>query len=211
VTITNGYCDLDQVKQDMRISFGDLADDARLEIAIAAASRQIDAHTGRRFWQDSTVVTKQFYCDDSYTCVMDDDISTTVGLIVAADDDDDGIFETTLTITSNFLLLPLNAADRVPVWPYTELRMVDVAGAVGFPVHGSGRPGLQITAKWGWPAIPDDVTKACLIQAAQLFKAADAVFGVAQYAEAGFAMRVQNRLNPMAEALLEPYCRPRVG
>ena len=55
MTITHGYCTLDQLKSEMRIGTHDSADDTRLELSIAAASRQIDAHTGRRFWQDSTV------------------------------------------------------------------------------------------------------------------------------------------------------------
>jgi len=49
------------------------------------------------------------------------------------------------------------------------------------------------------------------VQSAQLFKASDAVFGVAQFAEAGLALRVQNRLNPMAESLLEPYILTKVA
>jgi hypothetical protein len=210
MAITNGYADLDSFKAQMRIKVNDLEDDARLEAAIAAASRQIDGHTGRRFWQDATVVDRQFYADNARMCYVDD-ISTTSGLIVKVDDDDDGVFETTLTVTSNYILLPLNAADMVPVHPFTEIALVDSNGAVSLPVHGSGRPGVQITARWGWPAIPDDVTKACLVQAGMLFKADDASLGAVQFADAGVALRMQNRLHPIAEALLEPYCKPRVG
>lgn len=210
MTITNGYCTLDDLKPELRVPFGDVEDDARLEVAIAAASRQIDAHCGRRFWQDSTVQTREFYADNSRICHVDD-ISTTSGLIVKVDDDDDGTFETTLTITTNFILRPLNAADMVPVWPYDELVLVDSNGAVTFPVHGSGRPGVQVTAKFGWPAVPDDVKKACMVQAAMLFKSADAVFGVTEFANAGAAMRVRSSLNPIAAALLAPYARARVG
>lgn len=210
MSITNGYGTLDALKAQMRIGVSDYDDDARLEASIAAASRQIDAHTGRRFWQDSTVVDRQFYADNSRCCYVDD-ISTTTGLIVKVDDDDDGTFETTLTVTTNYILRPLNAADMVPVWPYDEIVLVDSNGAVSFPVHGTGRPGVQVTAKFGWPAVPDDVTKACLAQAGLLFKADDASLGAIQFADAGVALRMQNRLHPVAEALLEPYCKPRVG
>lgn len=210
MSIVNGYSTLDAFKEQMRIPVNDLTDDARLEASIAAASRQIDGHTGRRFWQDSTVVDRQFYADNSRICYVDD-ISTTTGLIVKVDDDDDGTFETTLTVTTNYILRPVNAADMVPVWPFSEIVLVDSNGAVSFPVHGSGRPGVQITAKFGWPAVPDDVTKACLVQAGLLFKADDASLGAIQFADAGVALRMQNRLHPIAEALLEPYCRPRVA
>ena len=210
MAITNGYTTLDDIKAQMRITVSDYADDARLELAVAAASRQIDAHCGRRFWQDATVKERSFVADDSRICYVDD-ISTTTGLIVKVDDDDDGTFETTLTITSNYILAPLNAADDVPVRPYCEVLLVDSNGAVSFPVHGSGRPGVQVTARFGWPAVPDDVTKACLVQAGLLFKADDASLGAIQFADAGVALRMQNRLHPVAEALLEPYCKARVG
>ena len=210
MAITNGYATLDQLKAQMRITVSDYLDDDRMELSIAAASRQIDAHTGRRFWQDSTVVDRQFYADNSRICMIDD-VSTLTGLVVKVDDDDDGTFETTLTITSNFILRPLNAADMVPVHPWDELVLVDSNGAVSFPVHGTGRPGVQVTARFGWPAVPDDVTKACLVQAGLLFKADDASLGAIQFADAGVALRMQNRLHPVAEALLEPYCKARVG
>lgn len=210
MAITNGYTTLDDIKAQMRITVSDYVDDARLELSVAAASRQIDAHCGRRFWQDSTVADRQFYADNSRICYVDD-ISTATGLIVKIDDDDDGTFETTLTLTTNYILRPVNAADMVPVWPFSEIVLVDSNGAVTFPVHGSGRPGVQITAKFGWPAVPDDVTKACLVQAGMLFKADDASLGAIQFADAGVALRMQNRLHPIAEALLEPYCKPRVG
>jgi len=32
-----------------------------------------------------------------------------------------------------------------------------------------------------------------------------------QFAESGVALRVLNRLHPIAEALLEPFCKARVG
>jgi hypothetical protein len=210
MAITNGYADLDQFKAQMRITVNDLVDDARMELSIAAASRQIDAHCGRFFWRDASVHTREFYADNSRICLVDD-ISTLTGLIVKVDDDDDGVFETTLTLSTNYILRPLNAFDRHPVWPYDELVLVDSNGAVSFPVHSTGRPGVQVTARFGWPAIPDDVTKACLVQAGLLFKADDASLGAIQFADAGVALRMQHRLHPVADALLEPYCKPRVG
>lgn len=206
MTMTNVYCSLEQIKADMRLGSADSADNGRLELSITAASRQCEAYTGRRFWQDATVQVRTYYPNNSAECFVDD-ISTTSGLIVKVDDDDDGVYETTFT-ASNYVLLPLNAANANPVRPYDLIRLV--SSDTSFPGNGF-RPSVQVTAKFGWPAVPDDVTKACLIQAAQLFKASDAVFGVAQFAEAGYAMRVQNRLNPMAEALLEPYVVTKVA
>jgi hypothetical protein len=202
VTITNGYCSLAQLQTELRIR--DTDDDTRLEIAIAAASRQIDGYCGQRFWQDGSVVAREFFAEDCFTVRVPEGISTVTGLIVKTDDNDDGTFETTHTITTEFIVSPVNAADEVPVRPFSCVRMVD---GDYFPMSTSGRPGVQITAKFGWPAVPDDVTKAALIQATQLFKASDAAFGGVSLGIDGGVLRVRQALNPMAQALLEPYVR----
>lgn len=206
MTITNGYCTLAELQSEASTSAA--GEVTKMEVAIAAASRQIDGYCDRRFWQDATVVDRVYWADDARTVYVDD-ISTTTGLVVKCDDNDDGTFATTLTINTDFILLDANAADMVPVWPYTQLRIVGV-NTLGFPVFSSGRPGVQVTAKFGWPAIPDDIRKACIIQAHQLWKAKDAVFGGLSFGDSGF-MRVRDTMNPMAAALLEPYCRPRVA
>ena len=210
MTITNGYTTLPLLKAELGIPPTTTKNDTRLEAAVAAASRQIDGHCARRYWQDSSVVTREYFPDDPYTCWVDD-ISTLTGLIVKIDPSDTGTFSTTLTITTHYIVLPTNAADMVPARPWEKVRIVNPDGGT-FPMSGSGRPGVQITAKFGWPAVPDDVAKACLIQATQLYKASDAVFGGLSFGDAGF-MRVRGALNPMAEGLLEPYVRygfPRV-
>jgi hypothetical protein len=210
MAITNGYCTLAELKPELRIPvLLDTEDDTRLEVAIAAASRQIDAHCGRFFWREAGTHTREFYANDHRRCEVND-ISTVTGLVVQVDDDDDGVFETTLTISTDFILRPLNAADHVPVLPYDEIVLVDAING-NFPMSQSGRPGVRVTARFGWPAIPDDVKKACLVQSAMLFKSADAVFGVTEFANAGAALRVGRTINPIAAALLEPYCKPRVG
>lgn len=202
MTVTNGYCTLGDVRSALNIPTSSADKDATIEAAINAASRQIDGHCGRRFWQDGTAVTREFYADDA-TEIRVDDISTATGLIVKLDENDDGTFATTLTISTHFVLLPRNAAAEVPVWPYTGIKLVD--GSYTFPQSPSGRAGLQVTAKFGWPAIPDDVTRACVVQAVQLYKAPDAAFGAVQLGVDGFAFRLGSRINPIAAALLEPY------
>ena len=203
---TNPYCTVLQVQDELGLSGTQGL--TKVDTAIAAASRAVDRFCGRRFWQDSALVTREYFADNSLDCMVDD-ISTATGLIVKTDLNSTGTFDTTLTITTNFILLPTNAADEVPVQPYTQIRVVD-AGVSQFPVWNNGRPGVQITAKFGWPAVPDDVTKATIIQACQLYKAGDAVFGGLSFGD-GTSLRVRNGLNPMAESLLEYYCKPRVA
>jgi len=214
MAITNGYCTLAQIRSELGYQTAETADDTKLEQSVAAASRQIDGHCGQRFWVDGSVVDRQYYPDNpSWLDVTDYDdgagISTTTGLVVKLDDDDSGTYETTLTVNTDFILEPLNAADRTPVWPYTVIRMTGLN--YWFKRSMYARPLVQVSAKFGWPAVPDDVTKACLIQAAALFKAKDAVFGGVALGDTGAALFVRSALSPLAVALLEPYRKPAVG
>jgi hypothetical protein len=208
VTLTNAYTTLASVTAELGITNAN--SDARIEAAINSASRQIDDYTGRRFWQDSTVQIREFYADDYREIVSDAgqvlDISTTTGLIVKIDTGDNGTFATTLTQGTHFVLLPTNAADDSE--PYTGIRMVD--SVYNFPRYTSGRPGVQITAKFGWSAVPDPVAQACLVQSVLLFKATDAAMGGLSFGDGSF-MRVRGGLNPIAASLVERYAFARVG
>lgn len=211
MSLTNAYGTAADIKAELPIT--DASWDTKIDVAGNAAARQIDGHTGwpHGFWQDASVVDREFYASDSKCVYVPEGISTTTGLIVKTDTGDDGTYATTLTIATNFIVRPVNAADQVPVEPFTEIRLVDYLGSY-FPTWGSGRPGVKVTAKFGWPAVPDDVKKAWILQTVYLIKAPDAVFGAIQLGEGGFATRLRGGgLNPTAEALLEKFCRPRVG
>lgn len=214
MTVTNGYATLAQLRSHLGYDTSEVGDDTKLELAINAASRQIDNFCGWRFWQDATVQAREFaVCDQYELDLMEGDpgdgISTVTGLIVKVDYDLNGAFETTLTSGTDFLLKPRNAATRTPVWPYTALAIITSTTSY-FPLGSYGRCGVQITAKWGWPAVPDDITQACLIQAAQLAEARHAVFGAIALGETA-ARNVASSLNPIAKSLVSPYQKPPVG
>ena len=194
------------MRADLGYAAAQTSNDTQIEEAVEAASRMIDGYCGRRFWQDGTVTAREYYAD-SPVCVEVDDISTVTGLIVKTDTDGDGTFETTLTISTDFILSPLNAADRTPVWPYEEI--IVPSSSYYLPRLSNGRPGVQVTAKFGWPAVPDDVEQACRIQARELFKSKDAVFGAVALAES--VGRTIPGMNRQALALLADYRKPAVG
>ena len=204
MSITNGYTTIDAIAA--AFSINDPLDNPDLEAAVETASRQIDAHCGRgrKFWQDSTVVDRVYFPDDARTLTVDD-ISTLTGLVVKVDDDDDGTFETTLTINTDFIVLPVNAAAEHPVQPWTQIRLLDGA-LTGWSRLSSGRPYVQVTAKFGWSAIPTAVKRACLIQARNVFKAQDATFGAFQLSIDGQIRNVP-AIDPTARAQLEPFVR----
>lgn len=215
--IVNGYTTLAALKAEKGIS--DTTDDENLSIAINAASRQIDNFCGQRFWQDSTVVAYEFFPDGPTTVQVDEletllpGISTLTGLVVKVDIDLDGVFETTLVINTDFMTQPRNALAMVPAHPITSLSIVPIGSQNFFPMPRYGRASVQVTCKQGWPAVPDDVSEACLRQAAYIAKGKDLTVGGMALGDAGAAVYAKARLHPMAEASLAAgsYQKPCLG
>lgn len=203
--MAESYCTVSELKGLLGIT--DNTDDEALALSISAASRQIEGYTGARFWTDAAVITRTYETDDYLRLDLDDPIASATGLVVKIDTDGDGVFETTLTQQTDYVLHPDNAATMSPVQPWTAIRLVN---NFFFPILYNGRPGVQVTATFGWPAIPDDVRKACLIIATDLWKSKDTAFGVAGQSDFG-PLRVQPGINRTAKALLDQYRKPAVG
>ncbi len=198
MTITNGLCSLSDVKTAMSIY--DSTDDGRIELAINTASRMVEAACNRRFYQDAGVSART-YVATTYSLVLTDDISTTTGLIVKTDPGAAGTFTETWT-SSDYQLEPLNATIDGQAWPYTQIRAIR---SLTFPFD-YGQALIQVTARWGWAAIPDPIKQAGIIQSIAIFKAAEAPFGALGLAETGI-LRIRSGLHPTAQALIEPYRR----
>lgn len=198
--MANAYLTVPELQNALPVS--DSGDVVLLGTAIDGASRSVDAYCGQRFWADATVKTREYWASGNLARV--DPISTTNGLIVKTDPASDGTFGTTLTITTDFVLLPANAPDNYPAAPYTQILLPDTT----FP-WSARRPNLQVTATFGWPAVPEDVKAAAMLLARDLYKELkDAPFGVAGVAEFG-VLRI--RQNPTARMLLGRYRRALVA
>lgn len=197
MAITNGLCSLSDVKTAMSIY--DSNDDDRLELAITTASRMLEGICNRRFYQDAGVSARVFTALNDDLCFVDD-ISTTTGLIVKTDPQLTGTFSQTWAAT-DYQLEPLNNIIDGQSWPTTQIRGVKF---LEFP-RFENRAGVQVTARWGWAAIPDAVKSAGIIQSVAVFKAAEAPFGAMGLAETGI-IRVR-AIHPTAAALVAPYRR----
>lgn len=184
---TTLYASLEQFKAIRRITHTD--DDLDLEACLAAACRQIDQKAGRRFYRDSAVSARIYGTTGRVTRdgrLMVDDIASTDGLVVET-----GADPSWSTASGTIGKSPDNAITRgVPI---TSLTI------------GSGwwTSQVRITAQWGWPAVPDDISRAALILANRLYMRKDSPQGVAGSAEWG-AIRL-SRWDPDVEALISPY------
>lgn len=176
MAIVNGYATLNEIKAYLSIS--DTVDDTLLENLVESASRSIDRIANRRFYLDSTA-SARLYRAYSDIFVYTDDIGSTTDLAVAIDENGNGTYTKSVTLNTDYILDPLTAPSLGR--PYTQLTMV--SNTQMWPIfpgltQNGLRPGVRVTAKWGWPEVPNDINMACLILTADLYKRKDAPGGI---------------------------------
>lgn len=193
MAINNGYCTLAEVKAALRLS--DNADDGLIEKAIEGASRRIDGVTGRWFYKTAQTAVKQ-YPVDSYNVSVSDMATTTI--TVKTDDDGDGTFENTWVQGTDYQLEPLDAG--LNGRPY---RRIVAIGGKTFPLQYNPDPALvEVTAQWGWNAVPDDVREAAILLSIRGFARYNAALGVVGFADMAIQVRA---VDPDVRDLLAPY------
>ncbi|MBW8701882.1 hypothetical protein MBT84_19940 [Streptomyces sp. MBT84] len=196
------YATRDDLKTQLGIEADDDTRDVLLDKALKSASRGIDRATGRRFWLDDTAKVRSYRLQerivreaDGYVLLVDD-IGSTDDIVVESASVSGG----TYTAVTGYETTPDNAL------------------ADGYPITGLLRPNsiwgtsftrIRVTAKFGWPAVPDDIAEACLIQASRLYKRKDSPEGIIGSAEWG--VRNLSRRDPDVWALIEPYILPGFG
>jgi hypothetical protein len=198
MAITNGYCTLAQVKSSLRIT--DNVDDALLELAVEAASREIDQATERTFYNMGTA-TRYFVARDAYFTEIDDLISLTH---LKTDPDGDSGFTVTWA-TTDYQLEPLNGFVGGVPSPATGIRARDT---YLFPMEEEEAL-VEVRGVWGWSAVPTAIRQATVILASRIFKRNDSPLGVAGFGDLG-VIRV-GRLDPDVEALIHAFRKPRLA
>lgn len=210
--MTNYLPDLTLLKQQLKIS--DTNRDGLLNAALAAASRSVDDFCGRRFYLDANVSQRIYYPNNRIysqyhsghgEIFLVDDIGSTSGLIVERGSNSAGWTD----ITSSVEYWPENAAARGEA--ITGLVNVDgwsfLSQSSVFQL--SARDRIRVTAKWGWPAVPDQVVEATLILAARLYKRNDSPEGVLGSSEWG-TIRL-SRTDPDVASLLSRFVLLGIG
>lgn len=197
---------VDDVKAHLDLA--DSRDDVPLKVATAAANQWVVEYCGRSFDKTATgsATARTFRAEQGCWMWTDDFWETTV-LQVKVDQDADGTFEETWTLNTDFYLEPLNGLLHGQARPYYKI--VSLAGRM-LP-YWTGRPAVQVTAAWGWTAVPDAVKHATLLQAAKLFSRKDSPVGVVGGAVDFTAIRVSNRVDPDVADELGPFRHPKIA
>jgi len=167
MTINSGYATLAEFKAWATTRGGtastDSADDAVIEDIIENVSRWIDGQTGRRFYANSVDETRYFQPDEANLVEIDG--LSAAPTSVSVDYDGYGTSYTALTVTTDYVLCPVNALLNGK--PYTRLEL-GYASANYFPPI---RNGVRIIGKFGFPSVPDNIKTDCLAVAHNIYQA----------------------------------------
>jgi hypothetical protein len=200
MALNDPYCTSTTLKTYLGI--GDTDDDTLLTSACLVATEWVNRHCQRQFQKTTTASARSYRADDGCELYVHD-FHTTTDLVIKIDSTDDGTFATTLA-ASDYILEPFDGIESgMTGFPYRTIRAV---GDYRFPLSATGRPGVQVTAQWGWANVPESVTLAAKLVAAYEYGLKNSPMGVASFGEAGI-IRVADV--PSAAMLLENYQHPR--
>jgi hypothetical protein len=191
------YATLAQVKSALRIT--DTIDDALLNTAISAASRYVDGYCGRTFDAAAGTAIKDYAPSGRMEPLFVNDLTTVVSIKI--DEDLDRSFATALD-PIDFQLEPLNGTAFGNPSPFYIIRPQEDGY---WPLY-AGRATVRVEATFGWPATPDAVREAVILQSSRLFTRLDSPLGIAGFGEMG-GMRVSFKGDPDVNMLLAPYVR----
>jgi hypothetical protein len=205
------YVTLDELKAYLSITTSQWDD--QLSDALDSASREIEKYTNRQFNQDTVASPRIYDAEGPRYCDVDD-FWTADSLVVQTG----ATYEITWDPT-DYELFPRNGiTDGQPGWAFNQLRTAPLGnhwfGITGYQRWSGpndignrylmGYHRVQVTAQWGWAAVPSPVKQACKIMAGATFQVKDAPFGVAG-SDVWGTIRVKDNL--MAMSKLDRYVR----
>jgi hypothetical protein len=168
-----------------------------VEVAWLAACNAVDMFCQRPFTVPTTATTRTFVPPMRGNLLAVPDIANTTGLVIV----DDG---TTLTAADYQLEVSpgqtntTNTAGRQV--PYQYVRLLSWGS---WSTYDDGEATISITARWGWPAVPDEVDLAVRLLTKDFFESRNTRFGT--FDGGDFAQRI--RANAVVAQLLGPLRR----
>ena len=159
MAIADAYATLAQYRESLSDS-SSLGNDAVIE-RNKSVSRYLDWKLGYHqssFNKDSATSVRLYDGNDSPDLYVAP-IASKTGLVVTVDDDLDGALDhDTALAAGEFELRPLNAASGPVPRPWTWLRLPERGSRRSWPRESL----IQVTAKHGWPAVPDGIKDAAI-------------------------------------------------
>jgi hypothetical protein len=151
--VTDAYVKAEEYRS--RIDKTVTEDDGAIDGQLKAVSRFIDQRMRRFFTQDAEAVARVLDGNGETKLWLPADIATTTGLAVKADLDGDYTCETTLTLNTDFWVGPSNADKGAEPRPFEWLKVRPDSSNLS--VWPDQEQAVQVTAVWGWPAIPEAI------------------------------------------------------
>ena len=134
----------------------DAGQDTDILTDLTAVSRYIDGKLRRFFNKDAAAVSRVYIPAESTLAIWVDDLAMEP-TAVKLDTGGDGLFATTLA-TTDYELLPLNANRGPEPRPYTRIGMTSWGKYSSF----SAGERVEVTAQFGWPAVPEAIQRATI-------------------------------------------------
>lgn len=186
------YITRDDLKNYLRIPLADTADDDFIDVCRSSASRCIDTESRRQFGQVAAAESREYEYGEmwleppryrQYMFFRVDDFQDLTGLVIMRESVD---------VTADAKFYPLNAIQEGK--PHTEIRLP------------YGDCEIEVTALWGWSAVPQGIENATRILAGRFFTRRDAPFGVLGSPEVGNQFRIPANDGDVRVAI-KPYYR----
>lgn len=198
MTVNPLYVSLDAIKTRLGGATID-GGDPQLTTRITSACRAIDVHCGQPFY-DFETATARTYRPRSTCRLKVDPFSTTTGLVIKTDVANDGTYSTTWAATDYEL-------DYFGDDSTLAYDTIEAVGGYTFPVYTRRRRTVQVTARWGWAAVPQNVVEAATILSVDLWKRKDAPFGIATGTIDFGGLRIGRDVMAQVASLLQTYVR----
>lgn len=149
-----------------RVGAADEKNDAALRPVLAGVSRLVEGPEGcRRFFtKDASAVVRIFHGNGRGVLWLPADIATTAGLIVKVDQNGDydfGDADETLALNTDYWVGPENAELEPEPRPFEYLEVNPSSSLIS--CWPDQRRSVQVTAVFGWPAVPGAVREATIL------------------------------------------------
>lgn len=171
--VTDAYADVSTYKASQE-SLSDSGGTSEIEADLLAVSRYIDKRLGRFFTQDASAVARVYKTKATGKAVfgwaesenpwkaggltrilyIDDLVSVTT---IKIDEDGDGSFDDETALAStDYDLIPRNAALGPEPEPYTGIELTTFGSKGAWPSNTR----VEVNGVWGWPSVPKAIERA---------------------------------------------------